>query len=245
MDLTRDALQFIQNTAEPNLVDWEGIRYSDKQLYRVHTDLSPKALEVTTLTSFIEYIISKIDADIKMGTGLLVLVEGPRRVKLYSEIDSDGERENYINAQARLPYIKYDEYMSREAFQIMLQSQFIQNEDRDLLLEYISKIQTGTTAEYGDDGISQKATVKMGSKGLHDVILPNPVTLLPYRTFVDIEQPRSTFSFRVKDDGKNIGCALFEADGGAWRIAAVATIKDYLKKAFSKTDEKYRPVVIG
>ena len=46
------------------------------------------------------------------------------------------------------------------------------------------------------------------------------------RTFSEIEQPESNFVLRVDRDA-NI--ALFEADGGAWKNAAVARIRDYLK----------------
>ena len=34
---------------------------------------------------------------------------------------------------------------------------------------------------------------------LADVIVPNPVKLRPYRTFAEIEQPESSYVFRIKD----------------------------------------------
>ena len=46
-----------------------------------------------------------------------------------------------------------------------------------------------TVANYGDDGVSQKATITKGIAGKEDVIVPNPVTLRPYRTFLEVEQP--------------------------------------------------------
>ena len=42
-------------------------------------------------------------------------------------------------------------------------------------------IKSGTTANYSDDGVSQKTTIKSGVE-LADVIVPNPVKLRPYRT---------------------------------------------------------------
>ena len=49
-----------------------------------------------------------------------------------------------------------------------------------------------------------------------DVKVPNPVTLRPFRTFIEVEQPESKFIFRMREGGR---CAIFEADGahGSWR----------------------------
>ena len=41
----------------------------------------------------------------------------------------------------------------------------------------------------------------------------------------------SNFIFRVKDNDRyGVTCALFEADGGAWKNEAKANIKAYLEK---------------
>ena len=57
--------------------------------------------------------------------------------------------------------------------------------------------------------------------------MPNPAVLKPYRTFVEVEQPESKFVFRMQTGPE---MALFEADGGAWRIQAMKNIKEYLEK---------------
>ena len=44
----------------------------------------------------------------------------------------------------------------------------------------------------------------------------------------------SSFIFRVKDNDRlGVSCALFEADGGAWKNEAKANIKAYLEKELS------------
>jgi hypothetical protein len=44
-----------------------------------------------------------------------------------------------------------------------------------------------------------------------------------------VDQPISSFIFRMKDDRcGGVQCALFEADGGAWKINAMEAIKAYL-----------------
>ena len=63
-----------------------------------------------------------------------------------------------------------------------------------------------------------------------DVQVPNPVKLIPYRTFAEIEQPSSLYVFRVRDDGNGAPAfKLVEADNGLWKHAAMLKIKDYFE----------------
>ena len=50
-------------------------------------------------------------------------------------------------------------------------------------------------------------------------------SLAPYRTFLEVEQPESDFVLRVNKEAK---LALFEADGGFWKLEAVRLVKEYL-----------------
>ena len=73
--------------------------------------------------------------------------------------------------------------------------------------------------------------MKTGIASKGEAIVPNPVILQPYRTFVEVPQPYSQYIFRMKQDKYDgIQCALFEADGGAWKIEAMKEIKAYLEE---------------
>lgn len=109
----------------------------------------------------------------------------------------------------------------------MLQSTFVKNEDRDIVLRVIGNIRDEKVMEYGDNGISQAVTAKTGVATVENVAVPNPVLLAPYRTFTEIEQVESNFVFRMKDGPS---AALFEADGAAWKNEATRRIKEYLDK---------------
>lgn len=53
-----------------------------------------------------------------------------------------------------------------------------------------------------------------------------------------MEQPESQFVFRMKEyKNEGIQCALFEADGGAWRLNAMANIKEYLEHELSDLEQ--------
>jgi hypothetical protein len=113
----------------------------------------------------------------------------------------------------------------------MLQSSFVDNNDKGLLLKVTGCVKESMIKEVGDDGISQAATIKTGVASVNDVVVPNPVILAPYRTFPEIDQPTSRFIFRMKDGPR---AALYEADGGAWRNAAMEMIKEYLQNKLSE-----------
>lgn len=51
--------------------------------------------------------------------------------------------------------------------------------------------------------------------------------------FLEVEQPESQFIFRAKDADEDVAFALFEADGGAWEITAMRSIKEYLENALA------------
>ena len=106
-------------------------------------------------------------------------------------------------------------------------------------------IQADTTANYSDDGTSQKTTIKSGIANNTDVIVPNPVILRPYRTFNEVEQPESAYVFRIKDSERGPMFKLVEADGGIWKAAAMKKIKEFFEFELSEELEKYHITIIA
>lgn len=226
MDMTREALQYVVGLSEANLLTINGDTYTDKQIYRVDNDLRAAAIEMNTLTGLIDYAKAFND---EMSDQMLVQVVSPTEVKLISCLDGDRKRECLVNVAAMIPDFSYGRYMDHESFIIALQSKFIDNNDRALLLKFAGTVKDESVAQYGDDGVTQKATIKTGITSVGEAIVPNPVHLQPFRTFVEVGQPESAFVFRMKQsEGRGIECAIFEADGGAWKNEAMRNIKQYL-----------------
>src|SRR3712207_9387745 len=69
-----------------------------------------------------------------------------------------------------------------------LQSSFVENQDRSLLLKVTGCVKDEAVKQIGDDGVSQAATIKTGVASVNDVKIPNPVVLAPFRTFPEIKQ---------------------------------------------------------
>lgn len=227
MNGLREAFEYVVGLRKPEIVEIGGEQYSDKELRRICYNPKASRIEMTTLTSLVEYIKAKIDV---MHEKMIVHVVSPTRVILLSQLDDDREREYMVDVKAQIPEFNYGSYMGHESFLIALQSKFIDNPDRELLLKFTGTVENGTVAAYGDDGVTQKATIKTGIVSKGEAIVPNPVKLRPFRTFIEVEQPESAFVFRMKQDERSgVSCAIFEADGGAWKNAAMKHIKEYLQ----------------
>lgn len=228
MDMTREAFKYIAEMGEANVIDIHGESYTDKQVYRVNKALRAEPVKMSTLTSLLDYLKADVDA---MPDKMIVQVESPACVRVLSKLDMDRKREELAAVHAELPGFDYGRYMGKEKFIIALQAVFLPNEDRELLLKFAGTVKGETIAEYGDNGVSQKATIKTGITTVGEAVVPNPVTLRPYRTFTEVMQPESRFIFRMRQgEGREVECAVFEADGGAWRNAAMLGVQRYLQE---------------
>lgn len=223
--MIRAALEYINGLKEPTIKEIDGNTYSDKPLERISYIPYAGAIEMKTLSSFVEYIKANID---EMSDKMIVHVVSPTEVRLYSALDMDRKREYLVKVNAELPDFRFGNFIDHESFVIALQSKFVPNDDRDLVLKFAGTVEDGTVTEYGDDGVTQKATIKTGIASKTDAVVPNPVNLIPYRTFLEVQQPASDFIFRMKSSC-GVQCAIFEADGGAWKNEAMNNIKEYLK----------------
>lgn len=227
MDMTRDALQYVVDLKTAEVLDINGGKYVDKNVHRVDKELRASAIQMNTLTSLVDYLKAGVDS---MADKMLVQVVSPMKVRVLSMLDADRKREELVDVEAMIPDFEYGRYMGNERFIIALQSKFIANDDRALLLQFAGTVKDESIAQYGDDGVTQKATIKTGITSVGDAVVPNPVKLRPFRTFIEVEQPESAFVFRMRQaEGHGVECAIFEADGGAWKNAAMKSIKEYLQ----------------
>lgn len=223
--MIKEALEYIVGLKTPVINEIGGNTYSDKPLNRISYVPYASTIEMKTLSSLVEYIKANIDS---MSEKMIIHVISPTEVHLYSSLDADRKREHLVEVNAELPDFRFGSFIDHESFVIALQSKFVSNADRDLVLKFAGTVEDGTVAQYGDDGVTQKATVKTGLASKADAVVPNPVTLIPYRTFLEVQQPASDFVFRMKS-ANGVQCAIFEADGGAWKNEAMDNIKGYLK----------------
>ncbi|MGT2934248.1 hypothetical protein [Streptococcus catagoni] len=227
----KDAMQYavnLANEAPQTITGQDGKEYYDRNKYAL-TELKTKhhssTLNLNTLNSLVDYLKSDLNGIDKKR--LMVIVEGPREVIVCEEDDDELNRNVLVSVEAIIPQVNFGRYESAADFNISLQSLFVDADDRNTVIEFASALKIENGSEIIDDGVGQTATIKQGVASLAKAKAPNPVTLRPYRTFAEVEQPSSQFIFRINQQAN---MALFEADGGKWRLDAINNIADYLKE---------------
>ncbi len=228
--MLKEMIEKILSLAPPTKVQIEDRTYYNQPLIAVKEPIADEE-SVSTLTGFVDLLEFPINDYDK--TECYVNVESHARVTLQENIcDLWGKRHQHLVAElpSDMGKFSYGQYMGQEAFIVGLMSLFVDTADRNDLVKQVSSIAGRDVNLSEDDGVSQTVTVKSGMALMSTETVKRIVSLAPYRTFREIEQPASPFIFRVKktDDGPML--ALFEADGGKWRLDAVQAIKTWLSQ---------------
>lgn len=231
--MLKELYEAVRRDARPEAVLINGQQYTTGDVRPV-LEKEPRCLDVTTLTALVDYLTANVD---KLDVAALIChVESPESVAILSKLSENGfnQRKAFVRAKLEQMQLRLNAFLPGEEFNILLQSCFIEPDDppkatdRGMVIKYAANVTTTVEANTEDDGVTQAVTVRKGIAGKGVDRLPNPVTLRPYRTFTEVEQPASRFVFRCKDsDG--VKFALVEADGGAWKGEAMRNIKAFME----------------
>lgn len=191
---------------------------------------SPEPLAVASLTALVSYLIECPDGN---DWPLFVHVVHPARVSVYAAIGHEDEgfvRHEFMRASPAANMFHFDTWLSPEHAIISLQANFIRTPTLNELVALLSNLKEEAVRETIDNGFAQQEVVTKGGIAMRErATVPNPIELQPYRTFYEIEQPKSSYVLRLRsrDDAKP-EMALYEAEGGIWRQQAVTAIARWL-----------------
>lgn len=220
--IDREFIEKIEDMTGPKVIETVQGTFSDKDLYRIENKLAD-TIVLLSLSGLAEMIKQEIN---EYNLPLFVRATSAERVHVFGAIRDDMQREMPYTAIAKFIGFDYDRYMSIENMIIGLKSRFAPTEDRDYLVKLLGNITDQQSVQTKDDGITQSATIKSGIQLVGEQRIKPIVSLKPYRTFLEVEQPESDFLIRLKDGS----AALFEADGGAWEREAVKNVADKLRE---------------
>jgi len=194
----------------------------------------PRTLLFGTLDGLVGYVRGNRDG-LALDT-LLMHVEGPGSVLLLGPLTGHF-RQRATLASASLEAfgwkpMAFGQWTDLETFIIALQAGTLDTPERAAILKLLGSVKDEAVRQTTDDGVTQTVVAKQGAVLVADVPVPNPVVLAPHRTFPDVEQPASRFVLRLHSGGPTV--ALFEADGGAWRLEAVKRVAVYLSAAVER-----------
>lgn len=231
LDGLKEALQYVVglgNSAEKTeVVEICGKTYANRILHRYGSPEKAQPLKASSLTALVDYIGCCYPEMEKHGR-MVIHVESPTRVLLISCLDAERGRETLFEVNAEVSGFRFDQWYDQERFMIELQANFEMNEDLAAVLKLAGNIEKMNGQTFSDNGTTQVATMQVGVASKADVIVPNPVELVPFRTFQEVPQPSSKFVFRMGD--KDVPAfKIVEAQNGIWKNEAVKNIKDYLE----------------
>lgn len=223
-------------------LDVHGFTYIDKdKAVELFKPAVPQPLSIHTLSGFMGLLELDFEGFRGTDSGVFIQVESFDEVNLVGAVsDPFGRRQTFIKAKALPPErrFRFNEYMPQEEFNIGLRSLFVQTSELDGLVALAGNIAKEAEVRQQDDGFSQSVTAKAGVHLVREVVVKPRVTLKPFRTFHEVEQPDSDFIFRVQhSDTKGNLCALFEADGGRWKNIATETVRQWLTNAVHGSHE--------
>ena len=194
-------------------------------------DVAP--IMIHTLTGIRDYLAANVDDLPKPEQMIHVL--SPREVHLIEAFEGEEvrfRRTTYVKAAAEVPEYPFGRFLDAEEFMIRAMTLFVDTPERKRLLEFMASIRDSTVVETGDDGVRQEVKIAKGITRLDNAPVPNPVNLQPYRTFPEVDQPGSPFVLRLRsgDEDSKPAAALFDCDGGKWRIEAIQSIASWLRR---------------
>lgn len=225
----KSTIEKIESMAAPQVIETPQGTFTNQCMNRLEYKV-PDTLKLSTLSGLVAMIKHERDT---YNTPLFVRITSPTTVDVFSAMRSDCQREQPFTTNAELPRFSFNDYYSIESMIIALKSRFALTEDRDYLVKLLGNITDTKSVQTKDDGVTQSVTVNAGIQMLGETKVKPIVTLKPYRTFLEVEQPESEFLIRLKDGQ----AALFEADGGEWRNQAMANIGELLREQLKDTED--------
>lgn len=235
----------ITDLARAEVLKIEGVEFATRTVHDVRKpDPLPATLEFSTLAGFAGYIGSGID--LILASSSVIHVENERSVALVSGISPGYHPQRKVLARAKVENIfgksfPVNSYFGLEEFIVGLRSMFEDKFDLPVILSILGNLEEQESRSHNDDGISQTVVARTGIAKVGEIKIPLPATLAPYRTFREVAQPPSPFIVRLRkgSEGAPPQAALFEADGGSWKLEAIKRIIEIFG-----TDE-YKPRLRG
>ncbi len=194
-----------------------------------------ETLEVATLQAVVDLFASKFEAvdmvdllwlgkmHIRIAHPGVVLVET-------SHVRADGARDLVMQSAWKAQRHHFDEWLSVANFSTWLLSAFDPNDDSEQLYQALGrgvKYEAAREASDGKDGIEFR-TKEGVSVEWSDGIGPR-FNLKYICTFPEVSQPERACILRPGKTADGIRVKLVDADGGAWRWKAIASIAEWLK----------------
>ena len=240
--MIKEALEYLMDLADnPTVEDSSGEREWIKGGYTEIVPPVPAALRFYSLTAFIDFIQMEEARDVAF-----IYVASPTDVASISILNGRNQRAHYATAAPMIDgTFETAHWMNQERFVTDVQAFFSEDSpDKDALLKVAGNIRKHDTTTLEDDGISQQVATAAGVASQALETIPNPVTLRPFETFPEIDQPLRQYivRFRGGEQGEHIQLALFLVPNPVYSFEVCGDIKTWLQQ---NLPEKLAKTVLG
>ena len=234
-------IEKIEKMAGPKVYDIGDEHFASANLVRIDPKKDfPKSITLTGLESVCKMVENEAN-DLFPGDQVLIQVMDYRKVRVFTTLDAEMDRCWLYECEADTPKIRVNTYMSHEEAVVQLRSLYIPGADTEYLLQLLSSISKESKVTSSDNGVTQTVEARQGIALTNAVPVKPRVTLRPFRTFLEVDQPESDFLLRL-DNGGDVG--LFEADGGVWKLEATRNIAAYFESKLEQLVSAGRVVVL-
>lgn len=185
----------------------------------------PDTLPLHSLDALVKLVRTEA---VKAKTPLYITIPDHLTIRCFGQPNEEARffRQFYYEAHAAdVPGWDEKVQMGFEEAQIAMRTRFQETADTIYALKLLSDICCGTKVVYNDNGIATTVTTQKGVALQSNEQIRPIITLKPYRTFQEVEQPESIFLIRVNERG----ITFTEADGGMWKLKARQTVKAFLE----------------
>ena len=237
--MLKDFVNRIVALAAPTTVEVDGSVYSNQELIHIQDKKPmPICIDLTGLDSICKMVRNEAE---HVGLQIFIQVKDYKSVVVFTSLDADEDRLYLYKCIADTPAVTTDRFMPYEKAVIELRSLYIPNEGTQYLLQLLSSISNESKVTSTDNGVTQQVEARSGI-ALNSMVKIEPrVTLQPFRTYIEVEQPASEFLLRINERGE-IG--FFPADGGVWKLEATRNVAAYFEYALKDLIEAGSVVVI-
>ena len=225
--MIKEAIEKIIETAKPEMIESAGrkfLAWGDGALKEIpSTHVHPDCTQLGSLSA----VIAMVKNEAKKRAGkIFIAFDSCTSVNVFEELNEERERVFLYSATAKdVPGWEQDVTMAFDQAAIALQTRFQDTKDREYTIGLLSQIQTGAHVTYNDNGVATTVVTQKGVSLQQNQTIRPVVSLKPYRTWQEIEQPNGLFLIRISERG----IKFVEADGGMWKLEARKTACKYVE----------------
>jgi hypothetical protein len=227
--------------SQPQIINIDDRDYTTKVIAPMLDHAPKKPLVFKSLKGLVDYINFNVDG--LDPHKIMIHVESPYVVSVNSMLTPKFlQRFEYAKSHYDQPEFAFDVFQQIDRAIISLQSHFVMTEELQILIQIIGNITDSDIREVSDDTVTQSVVVRSAVSLKDRIKIPNPITLRPYRTFSEIEQPAGQYIVRVRSENEKAlpTVALFNSGGMQWQLAAMDAINKFL---FFSINDKNIPIL--